>query len=147
MVWIIGYLHQQLFKIWYMSFLTVTESNAEMVALQAYDNPQCLSMDEFHEDYRGFLYIQRLCRRYSQTKKINERLAINHLVTLVNVFGPTVTVRLLFLKCSPRLWKIVKTLLIYINLLPIVVLGVNGSDIYTESIPIDVMLQQKLQAL
>ena len=130
-----------------MSFDIVTEDNAEMVAMQAYDNPQCLSVAEFHEDYRGFLYMQRLCKRYVKTKRLNERLAVNHLTTLMNLFGPATTIRLLFLKCSPKVWKILKTFLVYKDLVPDVVVGVNGTDIYTESIPVDVVLLQRLQAL
>ena len=130
-----------------MSFDIVTEDNAEMVAMQAYDNPQCLSVNEFYEDYQGFLYVQRLCRRYVKSKRLNERLAINRLTMLMNVFGTPTTIRLLFLKCPPKLWKILKTFLVYKDLVPDVIVGVNGVDIYTETIPIDMTLLERLQTL
>jgi hypothetical protein len=129
-------------------FDDVTTKNALMYAMKAYDNPQCLTEAEFVEDYKRFKYVKRLCSRYLSTGNLSERLMLNHLVLLNNVFGPEATVRLLFLKCSdPHMYRVLKPFLVYLNVLPEVVVGVSGIDIYTDPIPTDERLMSNLQAL
>lgn len=124
----------------------VTNKNALSYAMNAYDNPQCLTETEFHEDYKRFRYIKRLCRQYVTTQKVSERLLINHLILLTNVFGIDATVRLLFLKCDDeRSWRVLKPCLWYLSMLPEVVRGVNGKNIYTDRIPLDEKLLRKLR--
>jgi hypothetical protein len=130
------------------SFDNVTVKNALLYAVRAYDNPQCLDTEEFGEDYKHFKYVKRLCRRYVSSGNIAVRLMLNHIVLLNNVFGPSATVRLLFVKCDEGcMYKVLKPFLVYLNLLPDVVYGVNGLDIYTKDIPLDTKLLKKLQEL
>ena|SRR5579872_7280915 len=129
-------------------FENVTAKNAMLFAMKVYDNPQCLSKEEFLEDYKRFKYIKRLCRRYVTAEQISERLMLNHLILLLNVFGIEGTLRLLFVKCEDeRAHKVLKPFLIYLNILPAVILGVNGKNINTSHIPIDIKLWARLQAL
>lgn len=131
-----------------MKFEVITSKNALMYAMHEYDNPQCLSMDEFMEDYKRLKYIKRLCRRYLSTKRLSERLMLNHVVLLLNVFGPEATVRLLFLKCDDsRMFAVLKPFLLYLDVLPQVVSGVNGKSIQTTPIPLDQKLVKQLEAL
>jgi hypothetical protein len=126
----------------------LTPKNAVMYATTIYDNPGCVSVDEFMEDYKRFKYVKRLCRRYVVTKHVAARLFLNHLIALVNVFGPEGTTRLLFVKCEDeRLYQILKPFLLYLNILPDVVMGINGYDIVTETIPSDARIAQRLQEL
>ena len=126
----------------------VTSKNALLYAMKEYENPQCLSTAEFNEDYKRFKYVKRLCRRYTSTGRISERLMLNHLVLLMNVFGVTATVRLLFLKCEDDAsHTILKTFLAYLNVLPELICGVDGQDINTVTIPFDPYLWNTLHAL
>jgi hypothetical protein len=128
------------------AFAVLTGKNALLYAVHAYDNPQCLSTSEFVEDFKRLKYVKRLCRRYDATGQISERLMLNHLMLLVNVFGSVATVRLLFLRChEENLYHILKPFLRYLNVLPDVVPGINGADIYTESIPSDAAIEARLQ--
>lgn len=128
-------------------FQNVTVQNALIYAAHAYDNPQCFTTEEFAEDYKRFRYVKRLCRRYVTTRQLKHHLLLNHLVLLVNVFGPEATTRLLFLKCEPDLYKVLKPFLTYLGVLPAVVYGVNGSDFYTDIIPTDTKVERRLQEL
>lgn len=123
----------------------VTAKNALLFAMHHYDNPQCLSAEEFAEDFKRFRYIKRLCRRYLVTGDIKERLVLNHLILLTNVFGIEATVRLLFVKCSPDAYVVLKPFLLYLNMLPEVVWGVNGLNIYTDAIPLNEALLRTLR--
>ena len=126
----------------------LTIKNAVLYASSIYDNPGCVSIDEFMEDYKRFKYVKRLCRRYVSTKEITERLFLNHLIALVNVFGPEGTTRLLFVKCEDeRLYRILKPFLLYLDILPDVVRGIDGFDIVTETIPSDAKITRRLREL
>jgi hypothetical protein len=130
------------------SFAMLTVKNAVLYASSIYDNPGCVSIDEFMEDYTRFKYVKRLCRRYVSTKEITERLFLNHLIALVNVFGPEGTTRLLFVKCEDeRLYRILKPFLLYLDILPDVVRGIDGFDIVTETIPSDAKITRRLREL
>ena len=63
-------------------FDELNEKNFESYAVRHYNNPQCLSIEEFHEDLARFKYVKRLLRRYIETGEIKERLVLNHLITL-----------------------------------------------------------------
>jgi hypothetical protein len=129
-------------------FETVTAKNSLLYAMKEYDNPQCLSVAEFNEDYKRFKYVKRLCRRYATTGHLSERLMLNHLILLVNVFGAEAAVRLLFLKCDDATSRqVLKTFLDYLNVLPELVCGVNDHDIVTMRIAFDPHLWHILHAL
>lgn len=85
--------------------------------MQNYDNPQCTSVTEFEEDIKRFIYLKKLFSRYTESGDLRERLIINHLVILHNVFG-LITTEMLFFKIEPRYWNILATFLHYINQLP-----------------------------
>jgi hypothetical protein len=130
------------------AFENLTLKNSLLFAMKCYDNPQCLDEEEFIEDYKRLKYVKRLCRRYLATGRISERLMLNHLVLLNNVFTAPASARLLFLKCSdPRMYRVLKAFMSYMGTLPDVVTGIDGEDIYTEGIPNDEKLTTKLQAL
>jgi hypothetical protein len=129
-----------------MAFESVTPKNALMFALKAYENPQCMSAQEFAEDYKRFKYVKRLCKRYIQTKQVSVRLMLNHLILLSNVFSVEPMVRLLFVKCDDgKELRALKPFLLYLGMLPELVRGVNGKDILTAMIPTDADLTHRLR--
>lgn len=118
-------------------FDKLTDSNFIMFAMKHYDNPQCCSIDEFNEDINRFKYIKKLITRYVETGDLKERLILNHLIVLNNVFGARPLTRMLFLKLDKHLMYI-KPFLIQLSLLPDKVEGIrNQQFIMTDSIPMD----------
>ena len=98
-------------------FDNLTDDNIMIYAVKAYDRPDCV-MSEFKDDMKRFNYLKRLFRRYRKIGEIRERLIINHLMVLYNVFGPEVTTRLLFFKMSKDDYSSLKTYLLFLNLMP-----------------------------
>ena len=99
-------------------FDELNNANFELYAAKHYRNHQCLSVDEFRDDVAKFKYVVRLLRRYRDTGKIQERLLLNHIITIYNVFEIHAANRMLFYRVDLNLWPALKTFLIYLNYLP-----------------------------
>ena len=76
----------------------ITPENVVMYAIKHYDNPQCEGEKEFQDDMKRFKYIKRLLRKYHDTGILKDRLILNHLTVLNNVFGATACTTLLVFK-------------------------------------------------
>ena len=96
-------------------FEELNEENFTLFAIRYYDNPQCTSTEEFYEDIRRFRYLKRLLKRYYNTGELRERLILNHLIILNNVFGVENAVRMLQYKIDDEYWPVVKTCLLYLE--------------------------------
>ena len=95
----------------------ITDANVIMFAIKHYDNPHCESEKEFHDDMKRFKYIKRLLRKYYETGVLKERLLLNHIIILNNLFGPDACSTLLLFKIQRKYWKILKAFLIFLNIL------------------------------
>lgn len=117
-------------------FDDLNENNYMLYAAKAYDRPNAV-MSEFEEDISRILYIKRLLTKYYASGVLKERLILNHLVILYNVFGVEVATRLLFLKLEEKDYEVLKPFLIFLNFLPKVVFGIKGQNIITSQIKLD----------
>lgn len=101
-------------------------------AMKNYDNKNCVSVEEFQEDLKHFKYLKRLINRYDDTGELKERLILNHITVIYNLFGSEAATKMLFLKMR-GLESYLKPFLILIDQMPetIEVLGktVRNSDI------------------
>lgn len=124
------------------------ETNILLYAAKAYNNPQCFDTIEFFEDLNRFKYLKRLFKKYKDTGDLKERLILNHLVILVNVFGPEATTRMLFVKLA-GFESTLKPFLAYISILPKQVkdIGIMSKTINTSDIPVDMEVVNKLRAI
>jgi hypothetical protein len=96
-------------------FEKLTEENLFLYAAKHYDNPTFSDIDEFHEDLKRFKYIKRLVNRYLQHNDLAERLILNHLIVVFNVFGIEATLNILDLKLDENHWPVVKPFLIFLK--------------------------------
>ena len=96
-------------------FEDLNEENFTLFEIRHYDNPQCTSTEEFYEDIRRFRYLKRLLKRYHKTGELRERLILNHLIILSNVFGVENAIRMLQYKIDDEYWPVVKTCLLYLE--------------------------------
>lgn len=94
-------------------------------------------MSEFEGDIKRTKYLKRLFRRYKITKSLKERLILNHIILLNNVFGTEATARILFYKIDERDYDILKTFLCYLNIMPEEVSGIKGKKIFSSEIQIN----------
>ena len=98
-----------------MKFEKLTKDNVLMFAIKAYDNPQALGTKEFYDDMKRFKYLKRLFKKYSLSGDLKDRLIINHLIILGNVFGVEAANALLFFKIDKIHLPILKSCLVYLN--------------------------------
>jgi len=98
-------------------FEKITAANVMMFAIKHYDNPQCEGEKEFHDDMKRFKYIKRLLRKYNDTNILKERLILNHIIVLNNVFGPDATATLLLFKIQRGYWPALKSFMLFLNIL------------------------------
>jgi hypothetical protein len=117
-------------------FDDLNEDNFLMYAAKCYTSPHCI-MSEFESDIKRTKYLKRLFRRYKITKSLKERLILNHIILLNNVFGPEATARILFYKTDERDYDILKTFLAYLDIMPDFVYGVGGKTVISSEIPLD----------
>ena len=126
-------------------FDNLTEENILLYATKAYDKPNCV-MSEFLEDMKRFNYLNKLFMRYRKYDELRERLILNHLMVLYNVFGPEAVSRLLFYKVEKEDYSPLKTFLLFLNIMPDKIKGINGVDIISSYIPVDMKIANKLRA-
>ena len=91
------------------------ETNFLLYAAKHYDNPQCYDTIEFYDDLKRFKYVKRLLNRYQEEGDLKERLILNHIIILNNVFGPIHTTKMLFLKCKD-MEEHLKPFLLFLNI-------------------------------
>lgn len=98
-------------------FDDLNEENFILYASRNYNNPQCTSIEEFYDDLQRFKYIKKLLKRYEKNQDLHERLILNHIVVLYNVFGIQAANKMMFYKIEPEHWPTIKTFLVYLNFL------------------------------
>ena len=117
-------------------FDNLTDDNFLIYAMKNYNSPNCI-VSEFHDDLKRIKYIKRLIKRYKSTDDLKERLILNHIIVLSNVFGAGATSRILFFKMDDTDYDVLKTFLLFLNLLPKVIMKIKGNDINTNVILLD----------
>ena len=124
-------------------FDDLNDENFMIYAMKCYSAPNCI-MSEFEGDIKRTKYLKRLFRRYKTSKSLKERLILNHIILLNNVFGLEATARILFYRIDERDYDILKTFLCYLNIMPEVVTGIKGENIYSAEIPVEINIAEIL---
>lgn len=121
----------------------LTESNYMLYAAKHYDSvfPDTL---EFYEDLKKVVYVKRLFNSYKEKGDLKERLIINHLIILYNMFGVHAS-SMLFLKLEEH-ETLLKTFLQFINRMPdkIDAIGIARRVIDNKKIPLDLEVWSKI---
>lgn len=123
----------------------LTEDTFFMYAIKHYDNPACKGLSEFNEDMKRFKYLKRLLGRYHAGKGLKDRLILNHIIVINNLFGPEASVKMLFYKVEKKHWSSLKTFLVFLNLMPENVTLYN--DINESDVPIDMQIANVLRRI
>lgn len=127
-------------------FENLSEDNIILYAIKCYDKPNCI-ISEFEEDFKHVRYVKRLFKKYRETGEIKERLVLNHVVLLQNVFGFVPSTRILFVKLDEQDYGILKPFLLYTSSMPDTVTGICGKDIHSKDIIMDWKIVEKLRGL
>jgi hypothetical protein len=97
--------------------IKLTNDTFAIYAAKCYDNPACESLEDFHSDLERFLHLKKLLLKVKNSGTANQRLILNHIITLHNIFGKHV-LEMLFLKIPKDCWSLLKTYLVFLNYLP-----------------------------
>lgn len=124
----------------------ICDDNFLIFAMKSYDRPNCV-MSEFEEDLKRIKYVKRLIKRYRVTGELKERLILNHLIILGNVFGIESSVRMLFFKIENKDYEILKTFLLFLNYMPKLIHGINGKILNSSDISVDIFVAKKLREI
>ena len=128
-------------------FDDLNDDNFLIYAAKCYDKPH-IAMSEFEEDLKRIKYVKRLLRKYRQTGDFKERLVLNHVIILSNVFGVEATVNMLFFKVDSEDYPLLKTILIFLNYMPKrLTVSFNKYRIRQEEILVDLDIANKLRNL
>ena len=95
--------------------MRLTKDNLIVYAAKHYYNPKCIDSEEFFEDLKRIKYIKRLLNRYRDSGVLSERLILNHLIVIFNVFGNEAGLDILELKVELDHWSTLKPFLIFLK--------------------------------
>jgi hypothetical protein len=104
-------------------------------AKKNYFNPSCASHTEFLEDLKRIKYVKRLLFRFHKNKtlkSIKERLIVNHIIVLKNVFGEEAAIKLLFMKHDTKFYGYLKSFFVYMNFNPKTLENIGFHEIHTD---------------
>ena len=121
----------------------LNDDNIIYFAMKNYSNPSCKNVEEFQEDFNRIKYVKRLFNRYEQSGVLRERLILNHIITIYNVFGVEASSRMLFNRLDEKQYSMLKTFLVYLNYCP----EQKFDNIDVVSIPLDATIIKKLRSL
>lgn len=121
------------------------DENFVRFAMKHYDNRNCESVEEFQEDLKHFKYLKRLVNRYADTGELKERLILNHITIIYNLFGSEAATKMLFLKMR-GLETYIKPFLILLNQMPETI-DVMGKTIRDTDIDMDSGIVEALRRI
>jgi hypothetical protein len=125
----------------------LTNDNFLIYAAKHYDNPQCHSTEEFVDDLKRIKYIKKLLTKYVESGELKDRLILNHLIILNNVFGAIHLPRILFLKMGDQ-FQYIKPFLILLEILPAKIYNISNIEfIDLDTIPLDEKIVKKLREI
>ena len=124
--------------------MKLTESTFLLYAMKYYDNPQCTEIAEFEEDMKRFQYLRKLFGRYRAESDLKERLILNHLIVIYNVFGFNAT-NMLFMRLH-EYHEYLKPFVVYLNYIPQII-AYDDVVINTDSINSDLGIIERLKEI
>jgi len=125
----------------------LNDDNFLMYAIRNYDNPSCIGMSEFMDDLKRFKYLKRLFKKYCAKKELKERLILNHIIILNNLFGTDAATKMLFFKIDKKFWPQLKTFLVFLNFMPLEIIVSKGIHLKETEIPIDSVIADILRKI
>ena len=123
----------------------LNDKNFLLYAIKNYDNPSCRDIEEFNSDIRRIKYIKKLLTRYIESGILKERLILNHLIILSNVFSPEALCRILYLKVGAHM-KYLKPFLILLGIMSEKIINIREEKIIdTNLIDMDEVIIKRLR--
>ena len=113
----------------------LNENTIDMYMMRSYVNPQCIGIEEYNEDTSRIKYIKRLMNRYTNSGELKERLLLNHIIVMYNLF------------VNEQHWSALKTFMTFLQTMPDDIRGIRGKTIRSSDIPIDITVAKRLREI
>ena len=125
----------------------LNEDTFLLYCMRNYDGGVLATTEDFQDDLNRIKYIKKLITRYRQGGNLKERLILNHIIVLNNVFGAEPTARILYLRLEP-VFHIIKPFLVIIGIMPDKFINVGEPGIVnSDFIAMDHNIVERLRAL
>lgn len=111
----------------------------KLYGFKFYRNDKCVLLPEFKVDLKRFKSVANLIEKYGKSSLVSERLILNHIITIRNLFGEFAGIGL-FAKTSPEHWDKLKAFLLHLDIIP------SGVEAF-EKVKPNKDLQEKLRNL
>ena len=95
--------------------MNLNSKNLMIYAAKHYHTPMAIDGEQFFEDLKRFKYVKRLQNRYKDQGDLSERLILNHLIVIFNVFGFEAGLQILEFKIEKEHWPVLKPFLIFLK--------------------------------
>lgn len=95
--------------------IELNDENIFIYAAKWYYNPLGVDAEEFYEDLKRPKFIKRLIYRYKNGGDLSERLILNHLITIFNVFGVQGGLKILNFHLTTDCNSVIKPFLIFLK--------------------------------
>jgi hypothetical protein len=124
----------------------LTDENFILFAAKNYNNSNCLETPEFFDDLKRLKYLKKHFSKYRESGELKERLILNHIIILFNVFEREATIKMLYFKLRDYL-EYLKPFLILLNMDVEAVhgIGTKNETIRDVDIEPDVMVMNLLK--
>lgn len=121
-----------------MNLRKLDDSNFVLYAARHYENASNADEIEFNEDLARIKSLGKLFNRYMKNGELNDRLIMNHLIVLYNVFDHEAMTRMLAYRLHNYLYYL-KPFLLLLGYWPEVIknIGPDNEDIIGVDIPMD----------
>jgi len=96
-------------------FDQLDEKSFLLFAAKHYYKPNIIDAEEFYNDLNRFKYLKRLFSRFEQSGELPERLILNHLIVIFNVFDVKPALKMLEYHIHVKHWRVLKPFLIKLN--------------------------------
>ena len=108
------------------------------LAMKSYDNPSCITLDEFMSDLNQYINIKKAVRKYHQDNSTLRKL-VNHVVIYYNCFGNSGTDLLMYKTTEPDILSVLIPIILY--------LGRSNDSLESKNIPLNIDTIKQLSQL
>ena len=114
---------------------------AKEIAKAGYGGKGIFNAKAFERDFNVFLTSKKMISRFLRTGKFNEKLLINNIVTILNIFGPARTNQIFRLILDDVQFSVVKAILMFLRQYDFKI----SRDVYPNRIIVDVLKDMSMR--
>lgn len=95
--------------------MQISKDTLPLFAAKHYDNPFCLTVDEFESDLHKLTIIKRLLSAYATNKNVNIQIIVNTTIGFYNVFQHKAATEMIAFKLQPEQYRLMNAILVYLR--------------------------------